>query len=70
MAYRETPMNRKSVSVCLAAAAAILGPLGIALPDGAPGSLRSVVTALAVGLLGASVIVRGTDVIEVPPPLP
>ena len=35
------------------------GPIGVALPDGVPGSGRSIVTAVSLGLLSASVVIRG-----------
>ena len=52
-------MAHRHVSVYLAAASALLVALVPALPDGDVGSPRSIVTALSVGLLGASVVLRG-----------
>ena len=49
----------RRLSLYLAAAAAFLAPIGVALPDGVPGSGRSIVTAVSLGLLSASVVIRG-----------
>ena len=51
----------RELSVLFAAAAAVLGPIAVALPDGNPGSPRAIVTALALGLLAASVVLRGSE---------
>ena len=52
-------MSPKRVSLYLAAAAAFLWAFSAALPDGAPGSPRSLAIAGAGGLTAASVLLRG-----------
>ena len=49
----------KRWSVYLATAAAMLTPLIPILPDGAPMSPRSILTAIIAGLVAGSVILRG-----------
>ncbi len=54
-------MSPKEISRYLAAATAFLWAFSAALPDGTPGSPRSLAIAAAGALTAASVIVRGGD---------
>ena len=51
----------RELSVLFAVVATCLAPIAVALTDGNPGSPRAIMTALAVGLLAASVVLRGSE---------
>lgn len=60
-------MNRRDVALALMAGSVFLIALSVSLPDGAPGSSRSIATGISVGLNAAATVLFAGGTRAAPP---